>query len=410
MMTMNMTKNTSPIIAGLDIGTSKISIVIARVQNKTLEVIGVSTVPCNGIKKGAVVNIEATTEAIKKAREEAELMSGVKISTAWAGVSASHVNSFNSTGMVAIKDKEVKREDVERVVEAAQAVAIKEERELLHVLPQTFIVDSQSGIRDPIGMSGVRLEVGAHLVAANSMTLINLRKCAYKADLQINGFILEPLAAAEAVLSEDEKDLGVAVVDIGAASSDVIIYQNGAVVYSGVVPVGGAHLTHDISIGLRTPSATAEEVKIKHGAALATLITNNEVIEVASVGGRNARTVSRSTLAEVIEPRAEEIINLINEEIKKSGFAQTLGAGIVLTGGGSQLEGLSELAEFIFEMPVRKAMALNIAGLKEVVNSPAYATVLGLIQLGAEKNKNTPAITKANTFIEKVKREIQQLF
>ncbi|MBK9294588.1 MAG: cell division protein FtsA [Oligoflexia bacterium] len=405
MITTNMN-----VVAGLDIGTSKVSIVIARVQQKTLEVIGVSSVACNGIKKGAVVNIEATTEAIKKAREEAELMSGVKISSAWAGVSASHVSSFNSTGMVAIRDKEVRRDDVERVVEAAQAVAIKEDRELLHVLPQTFIVDSQSSIRDPIGMSGVRLEVGAHLVAANSMTLINLRKCAYKANLQINGFILETLAAAEAVLSNDEKDLGVAVVDIGAASSDIIIYQNGSVVFSCVVPVGGAHLTHDISIGLRTPATNAEEIKIKFGAAMANLITDNDVIEVASVGGRSARSVSRSSLAEVIEPRAEEIITLIHDAIRKSGYADMLGAGVVLTGGASQLEGMAELAEYIIEMPVRKACALNIMGLKEVVNSPSYATVLGLILLGSEKQKNTPAMAKATTFIEKIKNEISQLF
>lgn len=407
MMTNN--KN-APLVAGLDIGTSKISILIARVQNKTLEVIGVSSVPCNGVKKGAVVNIDATTEAIKKARIEAELMSGIKISNVWAGVSASHVSSFNSTGMVAIKDKEVKQDDVERVIEAAQAVAIKDDRELLHILPQTFIVDSQAGIRDPLGMSGVRLEVGAHLVAANSMTLVNLRKCAYKAELQINGFILEPLAAAEAVLSQDEKDLGVAVVDMGASSSDIIIYQNGAVVYSAVVPVGGSHLTHDVSIGLRTPAAQAEEIKIKYGSAMASLITNNEVIDVPSVGGRNARTISRSTLAEVIEPRAEEILNLIGAEIKQSGFGEVLGAGVVLTGGASQLEGMAELGEFIFEMPVRRAMALNTAGLKEVVSIPTFATLVGLVQMGAEKTKNSPMMTKANTFIEKFKKEISSLF
>lgn len=420
---MNMQKKTSAdtstkqipksgkVVAALDIGTSKVCVVIARLQPKTesknFEIIGVSSVPCTGMKKGSVVNIETTVEAIKKAREEAELMAGIKINSCWAGVSGTHVQSFNSTGMVAIKDHEVSAEDIQRVIEAAQAVAIKDDRELLHILTQNYIIDSQEGIRDPLGMSGVRLEVGVHLVTGSVMSMVNITKCAERAGLKISGKILEPLAAAEAVLSQDEKDLGVAVVDLGAGSTDIVIYVNGSVRHTTRVPIGGSHLTQDVSIGLRTPAAQAEEIKKKHGCAMASLMNGAELIEVPSVGGRNARTLSRTTLAEVIEPRAEEMLHLIHNELLKSGYYELLGAGVVMTGGGSCLEGFTELAEFIFEMPVRRGIALNTSGLKEVVSSPIFATAIGLIKFAGESGLSSE---KHESFMSKIKQDLTSLF
>lgn len=397
-------KNTS-IYAGLDIGSSKVCLVIARVNGKTYEIIGLSSIPSTGVKKGAVINIDATVDAIVKAREEAELMAGVKISDVIVGVSGSHVESFNSTGMVAIKNHEVSRSDMNRVIEAAKAVALKEDRELLHVLPQNFSVDSQSGIRDPIGMSGVRLEVGVHLVTGQTMNLLNIKKCVEKSGLKISGRALDPWAAAEVVLSQDEKDLGVAVVDMGASQCDIVIYNSGSVRHTAVVPIGGAHLTQDVSIGLRTPSAQAEDIKKKYGSAMTSLVSSQELIEVPSVGGRAARTISRVTLSEVIEPRAEETLYLIQNEIIKSGYRELLGAGIVLTGGGSCLEGLAELGEFIFEMPVRRGMAMNTSGLKEVVSSPVFATAVGLVKFGAE---NLLKVEKK--FFDRIKEDLSSIF
>ncbi len=397
------------IIAGLDIGSSKVCLVIARyhenARGNSFEIIGLSSVASNGVKKGSVVNIDSTVEAIQKAREEAELMAGIKITEVIAGISGTHIESFNSTGMVAIKNREINSGDIARVLEAAKAVAIKDDRELLHVLPQNFIVDSQAGIRDPMGMSGVRLEVGVHLVTGQAMNLLNLKKCVERAGLKISGRALDPWAAAEAVLSQDEKDLGVAVVDLGASQCDIIMYINGAVRHTAVVPVGGSHLTQDISIGLRTPAMQAEEIKKKYGSAMTSLVSGSELIDVPSVGGRAARTVSRVTLAEVIEPRAEETLYLIQNEIIKSGHRELLGAGVVLTGGGSCLEGLAELGEFIFEMPVRRGFALNTSGLKEVVNSPVFATAMGLVKYGAESG-----VKVEKTFFGKIREDLSSLF
>jgi cell division protein FtsA len=398
------------ICVGLDVGTTKVSIVIARVESKNpqniSEIIGVSTVPSTGLRKGVVINIDATVEAIKKAREEAELMSGIKISQVWAGVAGSHIKSFNSRGMVAIKDHEVKSDDIRRVLEAAQAVALPEDRRLLHVLPQNFAVDSQEGIREPLGMSGVRLEASVHLVTGAQMSLLNITKCAERAGLQIAGLVMEPVASAEACLSQDEKDLGVALIDMGGGTCDIIVYVNGSVVHTSVLPIGGAHLTHDISVGLRTPAAEAEIIKKKYGCAMTSLVDAGETIEVPSVGGRNPRTLPRVTLAEVIEPRVEETLHLLNNEILKSGYRDLIGSGVVLTGGASCLEGIVELGEFIFEMPVRRGIALQTAGLTEVVQSPAHTTGVGLVKYGALQQ---PTAVKEHSFVGRLKSRVSDL-
>jgi cell division protein FtsA len=419
---------TGRICAGLDIGTTKVSVIIARVNNRvganpmpyaserigphnsentTYEIIGVGNYPSKGLRKGSVINIDITVEAIKKAREEAELMAGLKISHVWVGVAGSHIRSFNSKGMVAIKNHEVAADDVRRVLEAAKAVALPEDREILHLLPQSFAVDAQEGIRDPRGMSGVRLEAGVHLVTGAKMSLQNISKCAERAGLQVSGLVLESLASAEAVLSQDEKDLGVAVVDMGGGTCDIIVYVGGAVVHTSVLPIGGMHLTQDISVGLRTPAVEAEIIKKKHGCAMTSLVDGGETIEVPSVGGRNPRTVSRATLTEVIEPRIEETLHLINNEILKSGYQDLIGAGVVLTGGASLLEGIVELGEFIFEMPVRRGMALSTTGLKEVVQSPAYATGVGLMKYGAE-NSISETTKKSGSIMDRLKTSVAE--
>ena len=406
MSTSNQSIQQKPeVIAGLDIGTTKVAIVIARVHPKTVEIIGVGYAPSAGLRKGVVINVESTVEAIKRARVEAELMAGVKLEKVWAGVAGSHIRSLNSKGMVAIKNHEVHADDLERVIEAAQAVALPEDRELLHVLPQSFAVDSQDGIRDPLGMSGVRLESSVHLATGLKMSLQNITKCAERAGLHVSGLVLESLASAEACLSQDEKELGCALIDMGGGTCDVIVYVNGSVVYTGVLPIGGMHLTHDISVGLRTPAAEAEIIKKKHGCAMTSLVDNQDVIEVPSVGGRNPRMISRSTLTEVIEPRIEEILHLINNEILKSGYQNLIGSGVVITGGASLLEGIVELGEFIFEMPVRRGLVVNTSGLAEVVQSPAWTTAVGLVRYGAAHGAHA-AQMKSASFIGKIKTRV----
>jgi cell division protein FtsA len=348
-----------------------------------------------------VINVDATTDAIARAIEDAELMAGVEIDKVWAGVAGSHITSFSSKGMVAIKNHEVQKDDIRRVIEAAQAVALPEGKEILHVLPQSYAVDSQDGIRDPLGMAGVRLEVGVHVITGATTSLANISKCATRAGLHVSGLVAESLASAEAILSQDEKDLGVAVIDMGGGTCDMVIYVGGAVVHTAVLPIGGAHLTHDISVGLRTPAAEAEEIKRKYGCAMASLISGGETIDVPSVGGRNPRTLSRLTLAEVIEPRIEETLHLLNNEISKSGYRELLGSGVVLSGGGSLLEGVVELGEFIFEMPVRRGIPVNTSGLKEVVQSPALATAVGLVKFGA--SKRSKAISVEHGLIDRIK-------
>ncbi len=371
------------IVAGLDIGSSKVLVIIASVGAETIDVIGLGSVASQGVRQGSIVDIEATTQAIIKAREEAELMAGVQITEAWVGVAGTHITSFDSRGMVAILHEEVAPSDVERVIDAAKAVAIPTDREVLHVLAREFQVDDQKGILDPIGMSGVRLEASVHIITASHTALTNIRKCTEKAGLRFQGAVLKPLASALSVLSDDEKNLGVAVVDMGAGTCDIAVYHQGSVVSTSFVPVGGQHFTHDVSLGLRSPQASAEFLKKKHGCALADLVSEEENIEVEGVGGRNPRTVRRKSLSEVLEPRAEETLEMIQEKIRDSGYLEILGSGIVLTGGASQLEGLIEMGEFIFDVPVRMGSPTRCGGLTDVVRSPVYATGIGLLLYAA---------------------------
>lgn len=386
---MNTNKPKAPLLAALDIGSTKVSYVIATASaDGKIEIVGVGSAPNTGIRQGVVVNIEATTESIRKAREEAELMSGYQTKEVWVGVSGTHIKSFDSKGMVAIKTKEVTPFDIERVIEAAKAVAVPADRTVLHVLPKEYRVDGQDGIVDPIGMSGVRLEANVHIVTAAQSVLSNTIKCIEKAGLKLAGLCLDPLASAMSVLSEDEKNLGVCVVDMGGGTSNIIYFVNGSVAQSSVIPVGGQHFTHDIAVGLRTPQVAAEILKKKHGCAMATMVADTETVEVEGVGGRNVRVIPRKDLADVIEARAEEVLNFIANDIRTSGLSSMMGSGIVFTGGTSQLEGLVEMGEFIFDIPVRRGFPQHVNGLNEVVKSADYATVVGLILYAYKQTKD----------------------
>jgi cell division protein FtsA len=379
------------LIAGLDIGSTKVSVVIGTPtvvthangsQDIVLDVVGLGQAVNTGIRQGVVVNVEATIEAITKAREEAELMSGYKIEDVFVGVGGNHVKSFDSRGMVAIRTKEVKADDIDRVIEAAKAVAVPADREVLHVLPREFKIDDQAGIFDPIGMSGVRLEANVHIVTAGQTALQNIIKCAEKSGLKVRGLVLQQLASALAVLSEDEKKLGAAVVDMGGGTCDIVVYAAGSVAFTASVPIGGQHFTQDIAMGLRTPQTSAEAVKKKYGCAIADLVDSNETIEVEGVGGRKPRALLRHDLCEVIEPRAEETMALIWQEIRKSGLANQIGSGLVLTGGACQMEGLLEMGEFISDIPVRRGTPVNFGGLTDIVRGPECSTVVGLMVYG----------------------------
>jgi len=407
---MSKPKLQSPLFAALDIGSTRV-VAIAASFNKDggLDIAGIGTAPNTGIRQGVVVNIEATTSAIIKAKEEAELMSGYPIKDVWVGVSGTHIKSFNSRGMVAIKNKEVTSQDVDRVLEAAQAVAVPTDRTLLHVLPRDFKVDGTEGIWDPIGMSGVRLEASIHLVTGGHTTLQNATKCTEKAGIKVTGMVLDPLAASMAVLSDDEKNLGVCVIDIGGGTTNLLYFINGHVAHTSVLPIGGQHFTQDIAIGLRTPQIAAEEIKKKHGCALMSLVSEDEMIEVEGVGGRKIRTIRRRDLAEVIEPRAEEILQMIAKDIQKSGFLPFLGAGIVLTGGSSELEGLVEMGEFIFDIPVRRGIPSKIGGLTDVVKSPGYATAVGLVLYGCEQFKQKNFSSKNEDLSEALAQAARQI-
>jgi cell division protein FtsA len=383
-----MTKNISPkkhVIAGLDIGSTKVSLVIGTVSPELkIDIVGLGSAANTGIRQGVVVNVEATIEAIAKARDEAELMSGYKIEDVYVAMGGTHVKSFDSNGMIAIRNKEVRADDIHRVIDAAKAVAVPADREVLHVLPREFKIDEQTGIFDPIGMSGVRLEANVHIVTAGQTALQNILKCAEKAGLKVRGLVLQQLASALAILSDDEKKLGAVVVDIGGGTSDIIMYSAGSVAFTSTVPVGGQHFTQDIAMGLRTPQTSAEKVKRKYGCAIADLVDENETIEVEGVGGRKPRALLRRNLCEVIEPRAEETLALIWQEIRRSGLINQMGSGIVLTGGACQLEGLLEMGEFITDIPVRRGSPERVGGLTDVVHSPEFATAVGLLIYGLD--------------------------
>ena len=370
-------------VVGLDIGTSKIVAIVGELGPEgQLEIIGIGSHASRGLKKGVVVNIDSTVQSIQRAVEEAELMAGCQIQSVFAGIAGSHIRSMSSHGIVAIRDREVFQPDIDRVIDAAQAVAIPADQKILHILPQEFLIDSQEGIKEPLGMSGVRLEAKVHLVTCAVNAAQNIEKCIQQCGLAVDDIILEQLASSFAVLTDDEKDLGVCLVDIGGGTSDIAIFTEGAIKHTAVIPIAGDQVTNDIAMALRTPTQNAEEIKIKYGCALASLAGENETIKVPSVGERDDRDLSRQALAEVIEPRYEELFTLIQAELRRSGFEDLIPAGIVLTGGTSKMEGVVELAEEIFHMPVNIGKPKSVAGLSDIVRNPIYATSVGLLQYG----------------------------
>lgn len=394
-------------VVGLDIGTTKICAIVGELieagPNPVIDIIGIGTAPSVGLRKGVVINIDATVESITKAVEEAELMAGVEISNVFTGIAGGHIKSFNSSGIVAVKDKEINEHDVNRVIDAAKAVAIPLDREVIHIMPQEFIIDGQGEIRDPVGMTGIRLEGKVHIVTGAVSSAQNIIKCANKAGLNVQEICLEPIASAAAVLTDDEKDLGVVLVDIGGGTSDIAIFKNGAIVHTSVLAIGGNHITNDIAVGLRTPQNEAEKLKVAHGCALASLVRPDETIEVPGVGGRKSRLVPRRLLAEIIEPRVEEMCSLIHREIVASGHGDMLGAGVVLTGGCSLLEGIPEMAEFVFEMPVKRGIPQGIGGLRDIVNSPKFATGVGLLKYGGRTGSKAKFQIREKNIYDKVR-------
>ncbi len=376
----------SEIIVGLDVGTTKICAVVGQLSDTgEMEIIGIGTSPSTGLRKGVVVNIEQTVRSIKKALEEAEMMAGCEIRSVYAGIAGSHIKGFNSHGVIAVKGGEVSSRDVERVLDAAKAVAIPLDREVIHILPQEYIVDDQRGIIDPLGMSGVRLEVKVHIVTGAVTSAQNIVRSCHKSGLDVSDIVLESLASAQAVLTDEEREIGVALIDLGGGTSDIAVFADDTIKHTGVLALGGQNLTNDIALVLRTPMAAAERIKVKYGCAMAELVRSDEYIEVSSVGGRDPRRLSRAVLAEICEPRMEEILTLIDQELERSGFKKTIGAGVVLTGGTALLQGCRELGEMIFGMPTRIGYPRNVGGLKDMVNSPKYATAVGLLCFGAEK-------------------------
>jgi cell division protein FtsA len=385
------------LLVGLDIGTSKVVAIVGELSvEDRLEVIGIGSCASRGLKRGVVVNIESTVQSIQRAIEEAELMAGCEINNVFTGIAGSHVRSLNSHGIVAIRDKEVSQSDVERVIDAARAVAIPADQRVLHVLPQEFIIDSQEGIREPAGMSGVRLEAKVHLVTGAVSAAQNIVKCVQRCGLNVDDVVLEQLASSYAVLTEDERELGVCIVDMGGGTTDLAVFFGGAIQHTAVIPIAGDQVTNDIAVSLRTPTQYAEEIKIKYACALSQLANPDETIEVPSVGDRPPRRLARQTLAEVVEPRYEELYQLVREELRRSGFEELMAAGIVLTGGSSKMEGAVELAEEVFHTPVRLGTPQYIDGLSDVVRNPIHATGVGLLLYGREalQTKTEVAETK----------------
>ena len=371
------------LLVGLDIGTSKVVAIVAEVSPEgRIEVIGIGSSASRGLKRGVVVNIESTVQSIQRAVEEAELMAGCEINSVYTGIAGSHVKSINSHGIVAIRDKEVTASDVERVIDAAKAVAIPADQRVLHVLPQEFIIDSQEGIPEPIGMSGVRLEAKVHLVTGAVSAAQNIVKCVQRCGLTVEDIVLEQLASSYAVLTEDEKELGICIVDMGGGTTDIAVFCGGAIQHTAVIPIAGTQVTNDIAVSLRTPAQYAEEIKIKYACALSQLANPDETIEVPSVGDRPPRRLARQTLAEVVEPRYEELFQLVRKELRRSGFEELIAAGIVMTGGSAKMEGAIELAEEVFHMPVRLGVPQYVDGLVDVVRNPIHATGVGLLLYG----------------------------
>jgi len=396
-------------IVGLDIGTSKVVAIVGEVNAEGgLSIVGIGRHRSRGLKKGTVVNIESTVQSIQRAVEEAELMAGCRIHSVYAGIAGSHIRSMNSHGIVAIRDREVYPADIDRVIDAAQAVAIPADQKILHILPQEYIIDSQEGVKEPLGMSGVRLEAKVHLVTCATNAYQNIEKCIRRCGLEVDEIILEQLASSYSVLTEDEKELGVCVIDIGGGTTDIAIFTEGAIRHTGVIPIAGDQVTNDIAMALRTPTEFAEELKIKYACALSQLASPDQMIKVPGVGERAPRELSRQALADVVEPRYDELFHLIQAEIRHSGYADMLAAGLVFTGGTSKMEGVVELAEEIFHMPVRIGMPSEVSGLVDIVRNPTYSTGVGLLLYGLkhaqEREGREPAKAPAINMLEKVKR------
>ena len=400
------------LIVGLDIGTTKICAIVGNVTEDGVDIVGIGTSPSRGLRKGVVINIETTVASIKKAIEEAELMAGCEIKSVYAGIAGGHIKGFNSQGVIAIKNREVSPDDVRRVIDAAKAIAIPMDREVIHILPQEFIIDDQDGIREPLGMSGVRLEARVHIVTGAVASAQNIIKSCNRAGLDVADIVLEQLASSEAVISPEEKEIGVALVDIGGGTTDIAIFVDGAIKHTSVLSLGGNHLTNDIAVGLRTPMAEAEKIKQKYGCCYTSLVGKDETIEVPSVGGRKPRVLSRQLLAEILEPRMEEIFTLVNREIVKSGYDDQIASGVVITGGTSILEGMPELAEQIFNLPVRRGLPQDIGGLVDVVNSPVYATGVGLVVYGSKNQgiREFPTAQSDDNVFRRVTRRMKEWF
>jgi cell division protein FtsA len=375
------------LVCGLDIGTTKICCVVGEATGGGVDIVGIGMHPSVGLRKGVVVNIERTVESIKRAVEEAELMAGCEISSVYAGIAGGHIKGFNSHGVIAVKNREVTQLDVERVIEAARAVAIPMDREVIHTIAQEYIVDDQDGIQDPLGMAGVRLEAKVHIVTGAVTSAQNIIRCAHSAGLDVCDIVLESLASSESVLSTEERELGVALIDFGGGTTDLAIFSSDSIKHTAVLALGGTNLTNDIAIGLRTPMNYAEEIKKKYGCCLSSMIDPGEEIEVESVGGRSTRTLSRQVLGEILEPRVEEIFALINREMIRSGFDDQVTSGVVVTGGAAMLEGIPEVAEQIFDLPVRRGYPLGVGGLTDVINNPMYATAVGLVLYGVKQEE-----------------------
>ncbi|MBW2518885.1 MAG: cell division protein FtsA [Deltaproteobacteria bacterium] len=398
------------LVVGLDIGTTKICAIVGAMTEEGLDIVGIGTSPSRGLRKGVVINIESTVSAIRKAIQEAELMAGCEIKTVFAGIAGGHIKGLNSQGVIAIKNREVTNEDVRRVIDAAKAIAIPMDREVIHILPQEFIIDDQDGIKEPLGMSGVRLEARVHIVTGAVASAQNIIKSCNKAGTDVGDIVLEQLASAEAVLTPDEKELGVALIDIGGGTTDIAIFVDGAIKHTSVLSLGGNHLTNDIAVGLRTPANEAEKIKQASGCCLVSMVGKDETIEVPSVGGRDPRVLSRQLLAEILEPRVEEIFTLVNREIVKSGYEDLIASGVVLTGGSAILPGMPELAEQIFDLPVRRGTPLEIGGLTDVVNSPIYATGVGLVKYGSRNLQTRNFVIGDENLFDRVVRRMKEWF
>ena len=391
-------KKNRNIIVGLDIGTSKVTAIVAEhTVDDDIEIIGIGITPSKGLKKGVVVNLESTIFSIRRAIEEAELMAGCQIQSVFAGIAGSHIKSFNSHGIVAIREKEVTQYDIDRVIDSARAVAMPADQKILHILPQEFVIDQQEGIKEPIGMSGIRLEAKVHMVTGSTSASQNIIKCIRKCDLEVEDIVLEQLASCSSVLSEDEKELGVCLIDIGGGTTDIAVFSDGAIKHTAVIPIAGDQVTNDIAVALRTPTKSAEEIKRLHACALTQLVDVEKVIEISSIGDRDAKKISVQNLAEIVEPRYEELMLLVQAELRRSGYDGYTTAGIVLTGGGAKIKGLVELAEEIFQAPVRIGIPQHMVGLTDVVQNPIYSTGVGLLLYGRDHLGRSEKFDRSNS-------------